>query len=165
MKQYIRPGLYILLGLFILSQFYRPTRNLSGDTSQSIAKVFPVPDSVQNILKVACNDCHSNKTVYPWYNNVQPVASWLAHHIDEAKHHLNFDNFAKIPPRWQNHQMEEVIEQIEHNEMPMSSYTLMHKEAALSEKQKTLLLRWAKGVMDSLKAQNHPDSLIVKRRH
>jgi Haem-binding domain len=164
MKKYIRPTLYILLGLLILAQFYRPARNLSGDTSKSIAQVFPVPDSVQTVLKTSCYDCHSNKTEYPWYSNVQPVASWLAHHIDEGKHHLNFDDFSKMPPRVQNHKMEEVIEQIERNEMPMDSYTLIHSEAALSAQQKTLVMNWAKGVMDSLKAHNHPDSLILKRR-
>ncbi|MEO0040799.1 MAG: hypothetical protein RL329_247 [Bacteroidota bacterium] len=156
---------YLLLGIFLLAQFYRPERNLSGDTSQAISKAFSVPDSVQTILKTACYDCHSNKTVYPWYNNVQPVASWLAHHIDEAKHEINFDEFAKKSPRWQNHKMEEVMEQIEHNEMPLSSYTLIHKEAVLSPAQKTLVIHWAKRVMDTLKARNHPDSLILKRRH
>jgi hypothetical protein len=164
MKQYIGKALYILLGLLVLAQFYRPERNLSGDTAQAISTVFPVPDSVQTVLKTACYDCHSNKTVYPWYSNVQPVASWLAHHVEEGKHHINFDKFSKMPPRFQNHKMEEVIEQIEKNEMPMSSYTLIHKDAVLSAGQKALVINWAKGVMDSLKANNHPDSLILKRR-
>ena len=164
MKKYIRPSLYILLGLLVLAQLYRPTKNLSGDTSKSISQVFPVPDAVQAVLKTACYDCHSNKTVYPWYSNIQPVASWLAHHVDEGKHHLNFDDFSKMPPRVQNHKMEEVIEQIEKNEMPMSSYTLIHQDAALSSEQKTLVMNWAKGIMDSLKANNHPDSLILKKR-
>ena len=56
---------YVLLGVFVLAQFYRPERNLSGDTSQAISKVFPVPDSVQTILKTACYDCHSSELPLP----------------------------------------------------------------------------------------------------
>jgi len=39
-----------------------------------MATKYKIPKEVNNILKVACNDCHSNKTVYPWQANVQAVA-------------------------------------------------------------------------------------------
>ena len=159
----------ILLGLgiiLILIQFIRPEKKLSDDQTYAISTKYPVPDDVQKILTVACNDCHSNKTVYPWYNNIQPIAWMLDHHVVDGKRHLNFSTFTQMPIAVQNHKLEEVAETVEKKEMPDESYTLfgLHKEANLTEEQRTLIINWAKTQMDSLKAQYPADSLKMKRR-
>ncbi|MCC6461128.1 MAG: heme-binding domain-containing protein [Saprospiraceae bacterium] len=164
MKKYIKIALYVVLALLLLAQFIRPERNLSNDQTHHIATRFPVPAAVEGILKTACYDCHSNLTVYPWYANIQPVASWLANHVDEGKRELNFSNFTTRKIAVQNHKMEEVIEMVRENEMPLSSYTWVHRDAMLSAEQKELLISWAQSVMDTLKANNPPDSLILRRR-
>lgn len=164
MKKYIKIALYVLLGLLLLAQFIRPERNLSNDQSRHIATRYQVPEPVEGILKTACYDCHSNYTVYPWYANIQPVAGWLAHHVDEGKQELNFSDFTTRRVAVQNHKMEEVIEMVRENEMPLGSYTWVHRDAILSEGQKDQLIAWAQTVMDTIKANNPPDSLILRRR-
>ena len=62
----------------------------------SIDKLYPVPDSVLHILKVACYDCHSNNTNYPWYSSLQPFALFINKHITEGKKELNFDEFGNF---------------------------------------------------------------------
>ncbi len=163
MKNKILLGIVIVLGLI---QFIRPERNLSDDQTYSISTKYAVTDEVNGILKVACNDCHSNKTEYPWYANIQPVASWLAHHVEEGKDELNFSTFTKLPIAVQNHKLKETIEQVEEGEMPLPSYTYLglHKEANLTEDQKKVLIDWAKAQMDTLKANYPADSLVLKRR-
>ena len=54
-----------LLVILVLIQLYRPARNLSNDNTHAISTKYPLPDSVESILKASCYDCHSNKTVYP----------------------------------------------------------------------------------------------------
>ena len=164
MKKYIKPVLLGLLAILLLFQFIRPAKNQSNDLSNDISKQYPVPDSVQDILKVACNDCHSNNTVYPWYAEVQPVASWLADHVEEGKEHLNFSNFTARRVAVQNHKFEEIIEMVKEGEMPLASYTWIHRDAILTEKQQQLLIDWAQTNMDSLKAQYPADSLVLRRK-
>ena len=142
----LRKLFLFLVVVLIVIQFLHPAKNNSMNNPNDIATVFPVPDSVQQILKKACNDCHSNYTVYPWYSRVQPVAWWLNNHIEEGKHHLNFSEFAKYTPKKQAHKLHEVAEIIQENEMPLGSYTLIHKEARLSEAEKLLLINWAKNL-------------------
>lgn len=162
MKKKILTGLILVL-LFI--QVFRPERNIhSGDQANDISRIYPVSDSVAKLLQIACNDCHSNNTVYPWYAQVQPVAWWLNHHVEEGKHELNFNEFASYPARKQYHKMEELEEQVKEGEMPLNSYTWIHKEARLNESQKHLLIIWAESVIDSLEARYPIDSLKKRKQ-
>ena len=164
MKKYIKPVLWGLLVVLVLIQFVKPARNQSNDETYGIHTKYAVPQEVDAVLKTACNDCHSNYTVYPWYANVQPVAWFLASHVDEGKHHLNLSEFTKRRVAVQNHQFDEIIEMIKEDEMPLTSYTLIHRDAKLSDAQKQLVINWAQSMMDTLKATYPADSLVLKRR-
>lgn len=159
-------GKKILIGLgvlLLLLQFVRPAKNESDDQTYHLSTKYPVPDDVKQMLAVACDDCHSNKTVYPWYAEIQPVGIWLASHVNDGKRHLNFSNFASRKIAIQNHKFEEIIEMVKEGEMPMASYTLIHRDAILSEAQKGRLVSWAQSMMDSLKAKYPADSLVLRR--
>lgn len=154
------------LGLFLLLQFIRPEKNLSDDRTHDISTKYLVPLQVNSILQSACNDCHSNKTKYPWYAEVQPMGWWLADHVNEGKRELNLSTFTQLPIAVQNHKLEEVIEMVKEGEMPLASYTYLglHHEANLTNEQRELIVSWAEHQMDSLRATYPPDSLVMKRR-
>ncbi len=80
-----RKILLILLVLFLIAQFIRPSKN-NGDAfaATDITHAAAVPASTQQILKTACYDCHSNHTNSPWYSNITPVNWWLANHVNEG---------------------------------------------------------------------------------
>lgn len=161
-----RKILLALGAVLIIIQFFRPAKNLSNERTHDITTKYLLPDSVTAILNVACNDCHSDKTEYPWYAQVQPIAWWLNQHISDGKRHLNFSDFTSRPIAIQNHKFEETIEMIEEEEMPLPSYTWfgLHGGAKLTSQQRQLLVDWAQTQMDSLKAQYPADSLVLKRR-
>ncbi len=49
--------LIIILIIFALIQFIRPPKNKSqGISAKDISTIYPIPDSIESILKVACND-------------------------------------------------------------------------------------------------------------
>ncbi|MFZ4058487.1 MAG: heme-binding domain-containing protein [Ferruginibacter sp.] len=158
-------GIIILIGLVVI-QFIRPERNLGNSPtafSKDISTIYPVSDSVQLILQQSCYDCHSNKTSYPWYANIQPVAWWLADHVNEGKRELNFSEFAGYSIRRQYRKLEEVNEQVKEGEMPLSSYTIIHKNAVLKDHQKLALANWAEGIREKMRTTYPPDSLIKKK--
>lgn len=164
MKKFFKFLGYMVLVVLVVIQFFRPEKNQQPiDATKQMASVLPVPQNVQSILAKACNDCHSNNTVYPWYSNIQPIAWWLNDHIVDGKKHLNFDEYAAYRPRRQYHKMEEVIEQVKEGEMPLESYTIIHKNAVLTLSEKVELTSWAQAVMDSLKRKYPIDSLIKKK--
>jgi Haem-binding domain len=155
-----------VIAVLVIIQFIHPKPNDSNDQTNALSTKYNVPEDVATILKGACNDCHSNKTEYPWYSKIQPVAWWLDHHVDEGKHHLNLSNFTGMKVAFQNHKLEEIVEQVEKKEMPVSEYTYfgLHSEANLSDAQRQTLITWAKTQMDTLKAHYPADSLKMPPR-
>ncbi len=156
-------GIVLLIALIVI-QFIHPKPNASGDTANDISKKYAVPDTVLAILRSSCYDCHSNHTEYPWYNNIQPVAWWLDHHVNEGKHDLNFNEFASYRINRQYHKLEQIAKEVNEGEMPISSYTLIHRYAKLDEGQRKLVADWANGIRDSIKASYPADSLVMPKR-
>jgi hypothetical protein len=144
--------LIALLIIFIAIQFIRPERNLGvADTTNDIEHAVAVSAEIKNILVSSCYDCHSNHTEYPWYFNIQPVAGWINHHIEEGKHKFNLSESKTFKTKRKLHKLEEMIEQIDTGEMPMSTYTLIHPNAVLSADQKNKLIAWTKESIATLK--------------
>ncbi|NDC30124.1 MAG: cytochrome C [Bacteroidetes bacterium] len=135
----------IVLGvILVLIQFYSPQLNngtaLGGN---DFTHTMSVPNDVMQILKTSCFDCHSNHTDYPWYSKIQPIGIWLANHIDEGKRELNFSEFNTYKAKRKRHKLEELVKEVKEHEMPLSSYTIIHKNAVLTNEQAQLLINWA----------------------
>ncbi len=156
--------LLIILLLVVLIQFYRPAGNRTTNAQpHNITATYNTSDEVKDILKRACNDCHSNNTVYPWYANIQPVNWWLNKHVSDGKRHLNFDEFTSSRIGRQYKKLGESIELVNSGEMPLSSYTLIHTNAKLNAAEKKVLVDWCEGIRAEIKAKYPADSLVVKK--
>jgi hypothetical protein len=162
----IKKILLVISVILILLQFIRTEKNESNDKTHDISTKYAVPANVNHLLEVACNDCHSNKTRYPWYSQIQPVAWLLNNHVEDGKQDLNFSTFASLSIAIQNHKFEEVIEMVDKKAMPLSSYTFLglHNEANLNDEERKAIIDWVKAQMDTLKANYPADSLILKRK-
>ncbi len=164
MKKTLKRIMLILLVAFIIIQFFKPAKNETTIASlNNITTKYNMPENVYSILKTSCYDCHSNNTKYPWYNNIQPVAWWLKNHIDEGKRKINFDEFASYNPRRQYKKFKEINTQIEGDEMPLTSYTLIHGNAKLSKEQKVIVYAWVNAMLDTMKLHYPIDSLERKK--
>ncbi len=147
----IKKSLTGLLVIAVVVQFFHPAKNINTTTSrQDIAALYTVPDSVNQVLQKACMDCHSNNTRYPWYNNVQPVAWWLNDHIKDGKRELNFSEFGARTPEKQARKLKKLAKEVQDGDMPLSSYTWIHKDAILTDQEKNLLITWANTLSDQI---------------
>ena len=143
--------LLTILIVFILIQFIRPARNQSGQVlTTDITKAVNVPDKVLDVFKNSCYDCHSNDTRYPWYVNIEPMGWFMARHIKNGKANLNFSEFGTYSKRKQANKLRAIAKSVNDGSMPLSSYTIMHTDAKLSEEDKKLITEWTSNTKDSL---------------
>ena len=147
----------VLALAFIAIQFIRPSfvnpPIVPGETLQATTEV---PGDVQQILARSCNDCHSNETAYPWYSKITPFNWFLADHIDEGRHEMNFSKWGTFTKEQKMNKLDEICEVVQEGTMPLPSYLWIHRDAVLSKGDAEMLCTWAKS--ESTRIENTPRS-------
>ena len=144
MKRKIKTIAFVLLFLFMLIQLYQPALNVNQGQvgTTDFVQFYHAPAEIGNILAKSCYDCHSNNTNYKWYDYVQPVRILVEKHIKAAKKDLNFSEWSQYPSRKQERLLKSIKKQTESKNMPLASYTLMHKNTSLDATQVKTLTDW-----------------------
>lgn len=143
----VKKILLLLLLVFVIIQFFKPAKNISATASTAnITDYYTTSDEVKTLLKDACYDCHSNNTEYPWYSNIQPLSWVLSNHVVKGKKKFNFDDFMNYSQKRKDHKLDELVDEIKEGEMPLKPYSLLHKEARLTDVQKQQIIDWANNV-------------------
>jgi len=142
---------WIALGALVVIQFFPTDKNESYTIPETdFVLVNKVPSEIENQLMQSCYDCHSNNTVYPWYSKIQPAAWFLEDHIKEGKAELNFNEWDNYSDRRKKSKLRSIIKQMENGEMPLDSYTLIHRDAIFSKEEKETVLNYMKTLKDDL---------------
>ncbi|EFK34001.1 MULTISPECIES: heme-binding domain-containing protein [Chryseobacterium group] len=146
MKKVLKIILAIVLFIFIAIQFYQPALNVDKGQvyTTDFTQVYKMPVEVKAMLQTSCYDCHSNNTKYVWYDYIQPARAIVENHINNAKEDLNFNEWGTYTNRKQERLLNSIKEQIETKQMPLSSYTMMHKNTKLNDEQIKILTNWLK---------------------
>lgn len=141
-EMWFRPG--IVLSLLVLGAV------------ATVATWPPKPDPVYHALLTgaqidtpllhvfarACQDCHSENTHYLWYSYVFPASWWTGHHVASGRRHLNLSRWSEYPLVRKERLLSEIANQVRDGGMPLSSYTLIHRDARLSEADVNAIFQW-----------------------
>lgn len=134
----------LLAAGFVIMQFFRmPRTNPAIDPNQTIESHLQVSPQVASVFDRSCNDCHSNKTRWPWYANVAPVSWFVIGHVDDGRRDMNFSNWGSYDRDKQSRRLRDMCELVQDGEMPLSTYTPLHPGSTLSAEDKKALCDWA----------------------
>jgi cytochrome c551/c552 len=137
--------LIVLAILFVAIQVVRPEKtNPVIDIGRTIQARTQMSEAVSSILQRSCMDCHSYKTVWPWYSNVAPASWLLASDVREAREHLSLSDWAAYDKKKALRKLDEMCDEVSKGDMPPSSYTLMHSAARLSDEDRKTICDWTK---------------------
>jgi cytochrome c551/c552 len=146
MKTLVRISKWVVIviaALLLAIQLFRPARtNPAVDESQTIFARTQMTPSVAAIFNRSCVDCHSNKTVWPWYTNVAPVSWFIVNHVNTGRSLLNLSEWARLDPDRQDRKLRQICDEVQDGAMPLSSYTPLHPGSTLSDQDKKTLCDW-----------------------
>jgi hypothetical protein len=91
----------------------------------------PGASRLASILDRSCKDCHSNRTVWPWYTKVAPVSWAMAYSVKKGRTAVNFSEWAAYRPQQQRTLLALSCEDVSTGKMP-GPWTVLHPEAKLS---------------------------------
>ena len=151
MRKALKIILAALLLIFAGAQFVRPARvNPPAVAGHSLEENAQLSPEAAEVLRRSCMDCHSNKTVWPWYSNVAPVSWMLADHVREGRDHLNFSEWTSYDRRETLGLLNAICKTAKGGVMPLNSYTLIHRDAALKPGDVSTLCLWSGGEQQRL---------------
>lgn len=148
----------IFIGLVVLvlvGQFIRPEKNISTipPGKEDMLVALAAPADIKQMFQVACYDCHSSNTRYPWYAEIQPLGWWLKRHVDEGKMEFNFSAFGTYSAKRQKAKLEAIADVVADRSMPLKSYTIIHKDAIFSDEQLKKLQTWLEDAQEKLEEE------------
>jgi cytochrome c551/c552 len=153
LRKLLKWTVIVLVVLFLGIQLMRPARsNPAVDESQTIEGRTQIAPQIKAIFERSCNDCHSNKTVWPWYTNVAPISWWIAGHINDARQNMNLSEWGKLDRDHQDRKLRQICDEVTDGGMPLPSYLPMHPKAKLSEEDKKTLCDWTAAERQRLSA-------------
>lgn len=132
---------FVLIALAIcigLLQFIKPQET----EYTPVKKLTGIPEEVNSILRQSCFNCHSTETNLEWYDKITPANFLVYNHIKKGRNALNFSNWDSLSPAQQNAKLYYSLNKILEEEMPLPSYTAIHKNAKVSNKDIQVLKRF-----------------------
>lgn len=142
-----------LLLVLVAFQIFQPARtNPQTDPKREIHASLAVDPAVASVWQRSCNDCHSHRTVWPWYSHVAPVSWLVVSDVNQGRKVLNFSEWAGYRPEEQQKQLSEICKEVSEGEMPGFSYTLMHRHAKLSTGDASAICGWTRTSVQKVSA-------------
>ncbi len=134
--------LIIILIIAGISQAFRPEKL----TNTPMSPLKNVPEDVAAILQNSCYDCHSSQTNLHWYDQLTPANFFVSDHIQTGRKALNFSSWATLSPTQQRTILYYGLNKIIKQGMPLSSYTMIHSGAKISNAQLEILKNFARSL-------------------
>jgi len=151
------------LALLAAAQFIPASRtNPTFDSGGSIWAIATVSPDASAILQRSCQDCHSNRTKWPWYSHVAPVSWVVANDVNVGRNHFNADEWGSYSLEGKQTKLSKICDELKSGGMPDSKYTLIHRSAKLSPQQRTVLCDWAEATRASLDKVKSAGSVNAK---
>jgi hypothetical protein len=137
----LRKRLFIGFGLIVVASILTPpTKSPKADLP--LLTGAQIDPKVMAILERSCQDCHSEKTHYPWYSYVAPF-SWLVENdVAGGLVRMNLSEWEKYPVARRDRLLSEIGEQVKNRDMPVTQYLWIHRNARLSDDEVQAVFDW-----------------------
>lgn len=107
------------------------------------------PAQIETLLVRACYDCHSNRTIWPWYSRVAPVSWMVARDVALGRKELNFSDWGSYYPQTRRRKLQWMGRVLRERAMPPWSYRLMHRRARLTAAERATLDQWIESALST----------------
>ena len=107
---------------------------------------------VVRIMERSCQDCHSERTEWPWYSYVAPMSWMIENDVQRGRSHMNLSRWNGYGPEKQQEILTELSILVRNRVMPLPRYLVLHPEAKLSDAEVAYLYQWARSERKRVKA-------------
>ena len=96
------------------------------------------------LFERACQNCHSERTEWPWYSHVAPISWLIARDVQQARSHMNLSRWQEYSTDERLGLLSEIRSAVRNREMPKQRYLLLHPEARLTDQERLQIYEWTR---------------------
>jgi|SRR3954454_22715826 hypothetical protein len=140
----------VFFGLIIVASVALALTTLSvyGAGNQTITKrplltKSNVPVPVRTILERACQNCHSENTVWPWYSHIVPIAGQIHTDVKRGRAFMDLSKWNDFTESERRGFTAAIGAAVPNHLMPPPKYVWLHPEARLSSDELEVVKAWA----------------------
>jgi hypothetical protein len=111
---------------------------------------------VVGILQRSCQNCHSERTEWPWYSYVAPMSWMIENDVHRARSHMNLSHWDAYPRDRQIELLTKMGVEVRNHRMPLPKYLQLHPQARLSSGDIQQLYNWARLERQRLRSAAEP---------
>jgi hypothetical protein len=149
MAPWVRWTLFLVPVVAIGIQVVRPDRS-NPPVTPAHSLLPKASADVRAILDRSCRDCHSNETRWPLYSEVAPMSWLVANHVRGGRDRFNYSEWTTYDSDEQDKLLGGMCSLAKRGRMPLPSYLLIHRAAALSPANVTAICAWSEKMRDTL---------------
>jgi len=102
-----------------------------------------IPEPVRVILQRACQNCHSENTIWPWYAHIPPISRQILSDVKQGRAFMDLSKWNDYTEGERRGFRTAIGAAIQNHVMPPAKYVWMHREARLSSDEIELVKVWA----------------------
>jgi hypothetical protein len=162
----------LVLAALLVARLFRPGDSphphpapLGRLDPKAVARVAASYDKdIKPLFQRACFDCHTDKTVWPWYHTIPGVRQYLDHHVEEGRqgldmsHGVPFDSDDHDP---MDHHLWHIGRMVESGKMPLWDYALIHPDARLTDAERQTIVQWTRDSFADLSRTARPAPTVA----
>jgi heme-binding protein len=156
-KTILRPGIAAVGLLAITGAFIHPFGQIKAQrTSEPLLSGAETPREIARVFERSCQNCHSERTEWPWYSYVPPSSWFIESDVYQARTHMNLSLWRDYTFDQQVEILTELGAEVRGRQMPPSRYVFLHPEARLSDAEVEQLYEWAHRERRRLRSSAEP---------
>lgn len=116
----------------------------TGASHEAVLRKAQIDPETLALFERACQNCHSERTEWPWYSHVAPMSWLIARDVQQARSHMNLSRWQEYSTEERLGLLSEIGSAVRNREMPKQRYLLLHPEARLTDKERQQIYDWTR---------------------
>lgn len=122
-----------------------------------LMKTATIEAPVLGLMQRACQNCHSERTEWPWYSHAAPISWLIESDVNGGRSHWNMSKWEQYSIEVKEQILSQIGPMVRNRKMPVPQYLFLHPEAKLSDADVDLIYQWTRRERKRLKAAEiHP---------
>jgi cytochrome c len=92
----------------------------------------------------SCQNCHSEKTEWPWYSRIPPASFLIQHDVKEARARMNLSRWGEYSVAEKRLLLSEIGGAVRSGTMPPARYRFLHPDSKLSPVERETIYQWTR---------------------